>query len=221
MNEQELLLHRFVDGDLSPEERVVFLEALDTNAALRRLLLDIEKTVAQADRLPRTAPPPEFTAQVLKRLPALSEGWLVRLRARLSAIATRPWSLAKAAAFAGWLFAVGTGLITGWVLHQTTVVQTTMHSDAEHPVYVRLVFLDQQAESVTVAGDFNGWDPRQTPLHRTSGGLWSLMIPLNPGRYHYMYVINGRQWVPDPLAVEWSADGFGSDNAVLDVGDLL
>jgi hypothetical protein len=32
-----------------------------------------------------------------------------------------------------------------------------------------------------------------------------------------MFVIDGKQWVADPLAEEGTGDGFGSQNAVLDV----
>jgi hypothetical protein len=42
-------------------------------------------------------------------------------------------------------------------------------------------------------------------------------LPVKPGRYHYMYVVDGREWVADPLATETSLDGFGGQNSVLDV----
>ena len=48
-------------------------------------------------------------------------------------------------------------------------------------------------------------------------GAWSVTIPLKPGRYAYMFVVDGRQWVADPFASEQKDDGFGSRNAVVDV----
>ena len=86
-------------------------------------------------------------------------------------------------------------------------------------VYVRVALLDPEAQSVAIAGDFNGWDPSRTQLRRTSNGLWTLTIPLKPGRYQYMYQVDGR-WVTDPLASESSPDGFGEENAVLDVKEI-
>jgi 1,4-alpha-glucan branching enzyme len=71
--------------------------------------------------------------------------------------------------------------------------------------------------SVALAGDFNGWDPIRTPLEQTSSGAWTVTIPLEPGRYEYMFVVDGKEWIADPFAVEQSDDGFGSRNAVLDV----
>ena len=87
----------------------------------------------------------------------------------------------------------------------------------EAKVFVRLVLLQPGARSVSVAGDFNGWNPGQTQLERSEGGMWTATIPLKPGRYQYMFVIDGKQWLADPLAGEASGDGFGSQNAVLDV----
>jgi 1,4-alpha-glucan branching enzyme len=84
-------------------------------------------------------------------------------------------------------------------------------------VFVRLVLLQPVAQSVSVAGDFNGWDPTQTKLERSDGGVWTATIPLKPGRYQYMFVIDGKQWIADPLAAEEATDGFGAQNAVLDV----
>jgi 1,4-alpha-glucan branching enzyme len=87
----------------------------------------------------------------------------------------------------------------------------------EPTVFVRLVLLQPGARSVSVAGDFNGWNPAQTPLERSDGGMWTATIPLKPGRYQYMFVIDGKQWIADPLAAEETTDGFGAQNAVLDV----
>ena len=36
MQEQELLIQRFLDGDLTPEERVTFLRTVDADSSLRR-----------------------------------------------------------------------------------------------------------------------------------------------------------------------------------------
>jgi 1,4-alpha-glucan branching enzyme len=84
-------------------------------------------------------------------------------------------------------------------------------------VLVRLVVLQPSARTVQVAGDFNGWNPAHTSLEQISDGAWAVTIPLKPGRYEYMFVVDGKQWVVDPFAAEQNEDGFGSRNAVLDV----
>jgi 1,4-alpha-glucan branching enzyme len=100
----------------------------------------------------------------------------------------------------------------------TAPAQTIAAGTMQPPtVFVRLVLLQPVAQSVSVAGDFNGWDPTQTKLERSDGGVWTATIPLKPGRYQYMFVIDGKQWIADPLAAEEATDGFGAQNAVLDV----
>jgi hypothetical protein len=86
------------------------------------------------------------------------------------------------------------------------------------PVLVRLVIMQPGAKSVQVAGDFNGWMPSRTPLEQISEGAWAVTIPLKPGRYAYMFVVDGQRWVADPFAAEQKDDGFGSRNAVIEVG---
>ena len=41
MDEQELMVQRFLDQDLTPEERVVFLRSVDIDPALRRTWLGL------------------------------------------------------------------------------------------------------------------------------------------------------------------------------------
>ena len=82
---------------------------------------------------------------------------------------------------------------------------------------VRLAIMQPGARMVQVAGDFNGWNPAQTALEQTTDGAWTVTIPLKPGRYAYMFVVDGRRWIADPFAAEQKDDGFGARNAVLDV----
>jgi 1,4-alpha-glucan branching enzyme len=80
---------------------------------------------------------------------------------------------------------------------------------------VLFTFDSPTAKSVAIAGSFNAWDFHK---NRMSGpdknGVWSIVIPLREGRYEYLFVVNGKEWQPDPsvLAVD---DGFGGKNSVL------
>jgi 1,4-alpha-glucan branching enzyme len=71
------------------------------------------------------------------------------------------------------------------------------------------------AKSVTISGSFNAWDIHK---NRLSGpdkdGVWSGVIPLRAGRYEYLFVLNGKEWQPDP-SVPAVDDGFGGKNSVL------
>ena len=224
MDEQELLIQRFLDQDLAPEERVRFLETVDADPQLRRQWLNLEMVVAEAGRLPRITPSRQFTAGVLARLETKPKGLFDRLAELFTVPRTLEWNLTGA------LAAACVALVAVWALVQVrperivevpvaaTPAQTASFGGGqETKVYVRLVLLQPEARSVSVAGDFNGWNPGQTKLERSEGGMWTATIALKPGRYQYMFVIDGKQWIADPLATDGAGDGFGSQNAVLDV----
>lgn len=226
MQEQELLIQRFLDDDLTPQERVTFLQAVDADASLRRRWLNLELVVTQAAQLPRVAPSARFLAQVQAKLAPASISLWDRVRAAITVPRTMEWNVAGAMAAACVAVVVVVGLLRVGPERIVEVPGPIAGSQAqtasfvpgqETTVFVRLVLLQPGARSVSVAGDFNGWNPGQTKLERSEGGVWTATIPLKPGRYQYMFVIDGKQWIADPLAAEGAGDGFGAQNAVLDV----
>lgn len=225
MDEQKLSVQRFLDHDLTPEERVAFLQAVDTDPALRRCWLNLEMVVAEAHRLPRIIPSAKFLSELKAKVAPPSLSWWKRMRAVVTARRTLEWNLAGALAAACVAIVAVVGLyrvipervVEGPVATSPAQTVATGTKQQEPTVLVRLVLLQPDAQSVSVAGDFNGWNPSQTPLERSDGGVWTATIPLKPGRYQYMFVIDGKQWIADPLAVEEATDGFGARNAVLDV----
>ena len=226
MNAHELLLQRFIDNELSHDEQRQLLEALHDDPDLRRQLLEMERIVADAEQLPRLVPSRESIRRVMEHLepmrePAasasVSQGLISHLRDFFFAPHALEWTFARAVVMACGLVALT--WITSVVLLHPPAGPMTQAVLSAPLVYVRVALLDPEAQSVAIAGDFNGWDPRRTQLRRTSNGLWTLTIPLKPGRYQYMYQVDGR-WVTDPLASESSPDGFGEENAVLDVREI-
>ena len=80
---------------------------------------------------------------------------------------------------------------------------------------VRFVFADSSARSVSLVGDFNGWARGKTPLHATArAGVWSVSVPLMRGRHEYAFIVNGKQWVADPLSPA-NRDEFGTESSIL------
>jgi 1,4-alpha-glucan branching enzyme len=55
------------------------------------------------------------------------------------------------------------------------------------------------AQSVTVIGDFNDWDPASHPMSRHYDGSWQLQISLSHGHHHYQFLVDGKP-VLDPRA---------------------
>jgi 1,4-alpha-glucan branching enzyme len=73
-----------------------------------------------------------------------------------------------------------------------------------------------EPQSVHLVGEFNGWDPTATEMPRRRGGVYRVMLELEPGRaYQFRYLINGEQWWND-----WNADDYvpgvsGADNCLV------
>jgi hypothetical protein len=223
MHEQDLLVQRFLDHDLTPDERVAFLQGVDADPALRRRWLNLEMVVTEAARLPKIAPSARFLSQ-LKAQTAPKPSLWARLWAAVTAPRTLEWNFAGAMAATCVVIVALAGVVRMLperVVEVPVVIPPTQTASfvpgTEPQVFVRLVLLQPNARSVSVAGDFNGWNPAQTKLERSDGGMWTVTLPLKPGRYEYMFVIDGKQWIADPFATEDTGDGFGSKNAVLDV----
>jgi alpha-amylase/alpha-mannosidase (GH57 family) len=85
---------------------------------------------------------------------------------------------------------------------------------------VLFTFSAPDAVSVSLAGEFNGWDPGALPMSDADGnGTWEIVIPLDPGRtYQYKFVLNGGvKWEPDPLNPSRVDDNRGGWNSVLSI----
>lgn len=106
------------------------------------------------------------------------------------------------------LAALAAAVIVG-ALTAATLLQPEVAPSPQVAVEFQLVAPD--AQQVEVAGDFSGWQP--VPLAQV-GGAWRGQLKLWPGRYAYMYRVDGR-WTTDPEAHSFRDDDFGRRNAVL------
>ncbi|WP_447977464.1 isoamylase early set domain-containing protein [Candidatus Nitrospira bockiana] len=212
MTDRERAIQRFIDGESTPEERIQLLKAVGDDEKVRLAVLELETIAAAAAALPRLTPPPACVAQVVRRLPATRSRWRPLVHAWT---VPRPLFWRPAGVFASALLLLILGGLFGRLgLHPG---RTPAPVPSDPTVLVRLVMIQPDAASVAVAGDFNGWNPERTPLVRSADGVWTATVPLKPGRYHYMYVVDGRHWLSDPFAADVSVDGFGAENAVLDI----
>ncbi len=77
---------------------------------------------------------------------------------------------------------------------------------------------DVQAKSVSLCGDFNGWDPAKHPMKRKKGGGFSVTVSLNPGKqYRFRYLLDGKKWENDWAADRYLPNSFGSEDSVINV----
>ena len=78
---------------------------------------------------------------------------------------------------------------------------------------VRFVFAAPGAAHVAVVGDFNQWNASATPLRRLSDGTWIVDVTIDPGRYAYAFVVDGKVEV-DPAAPRAESE-FGENSILL------
>lgn len=89
-------------------------------------------------------------------------------------------------------------------------------SDNGEQVWTRFVYIDKEAKSVSVAGDFSDWNPIELTKKSLNGQqVWTGLVPMDRGEHRYMFIKNGEHWVTDPLAPVQQDDGFGNKNAVI------
>lgn len=68
--------------------------------------------------------------------------------------------------------------------------------------------------AVFLVGDFNRWDDHATPMRHTGDGVFEARLALDPGSYHYKFVVNGRRRL-DPSNPEEASAPDGSINSRL------
>ena len=75
------------------------------------------------------------------------------------------------------------------------------------------------AQSVTLAGDFNDWDTQANPLRKLKSGTWFLAHVFEAGKnYQFRYRIDASRWENDVKADRYVKSLFdSSDNSVVTV----
>jgi hypothetical protein len=187
-------IHALLDGETdaaacTPDETAAMARYRD---ALGRL----EKRRVQA--------PAELAASIMAALPVAGrrtirewlEGFLPQ---------RRQWAIpALAGALAMLVAMLGVSHLTPQTHAQRVLVHFQIHAPG--------------AQRVELVGDFNNWTPGAIRLHGPdASGHWTADVELPEGRHEYQFLVNGKTWVTDPNAPIHRSDGFGRENAVVDV----
>jgi hypothetical protein len=181
---------------------------------------------------PMRRPTPSFDAKVMAAIrwqgrPSAARAvlnWMTRPRSiSLSPVG----ALACAAAFGGIAYLGAGAAVSRSVAPQeavsplaaATAASATQEQVASTaPQMVQFLLVAPEARSVSLVGDFNDWNATATPLGSSSGNVWTVEIPLAPGRYKYIFMVDGITMVPDPAAPTAPADALGLTNSVVTVG---
>lgn len=86
---------------------------------------------------------------------------------------------------------------------------------------IRFSLVAPGASRVALVGDFNDWNPGEHLLRPsvTEYGVWEIWVPLEPGRHVYSFFIDGRQWIPDPVAARAVGGSVSAPSSVILVGE--
>lgn len=207
-SEQAELIRRYLEGEMTPEEKIAFEAILAHEPALRAEVQALEHLLAAARALPQYRAPADLAARVRARLDRVQERSEITLHPRP---AWRPgfrWALPAAAAAA---------VLLALALFGREAPLPPTHGP-EPGIPVTFEVYAPEARTVAVVGDFNQWQVSAAPLTDPKGdGTWTAEVLIPPGRYQYQFVIDGTRWLPDRHAPVLIDDGFGRQNAVLEV----
>lgn len=224
MRSTDELLRKAIDGELSPAEAV----ELKGNTGLERELGHSRAVRAALRELKAPRPRADFTARVMSALPHAQPSLAARLWAAIVAPRSVNVSFGQLAGACAGLAALLV-LVPRAAPHRaqpaslaaapsSPLATPASFERADDLVPVRFVVMEPEAKDVTVAGDFNGW--KTDSLHLVPSdepGVWTVTVKIPRGRHKYMFVVDGNRWETDPLAEEHHRDGFGHENAVIDL----
>lgn len=212
-------IQRALDGEL-PRDYLTRAEAAElaaTEAHLNAVL-----------RAVPTAPLPDLAPSVMRRIEAAGTRYTAaapRAGAFQRDLAAAP-ALALVRSFVEWVWkprpvSIGWrpayGLAAAAILALTLLVgrETVSAPHQTQQVLTQFLLNAPDAQQVSLAGDFTGWQPAHT-MTRSEPGVWTVVVPLDPGIHNYAFIVDGERWVADPNAPAVD-DGFGGLNSRLAV----
>lgn len=232
MNDKDDLFRRYLDGDLSAEEEQEALHLFADDEDLRSMLrfeMKLQNSFRIDADLSSFEVPAGFSDKVMTQIgnTATNEekveesekginwlDWLWRPRP----VEWRPaYTMILILVIAVILVLPNYSGQQQSTIDQATIgesVQTV--SETPQEVWTRFIYIDEDAQSIAVAGDFSDWEPVSLSKEEINGKtVWTGLVSMNRGEHRYMFVKDGEQWVTDPLAPMHREDGFGNKNAVI------
>jgi hypothetical protein len=215
-------IHAFLDGDLPLD---------DLSPAERDALAEMEDALDTVVGQLRAMPAPDLRAAVMRSLPPLP--------AQAPAAAAPAAGPALWRRLADWLwnprplsltfrpaYALAGAMLAAFAIVQvpqlvapsaplTAVAAPEPQEREPATLYVQFRLEAPEASEVAIAGTFTGWKPADV-LEETAPGVWTALIPLRPGVHDYAFVVDGKEWIPDPNATQVE-DDFGGTNSRISI----
>ena len=225
------LLNPYIDKTLYAVTAQQVGEHLKTCSACRKEYLKLKKVVSAFNSISPQPAPADFTQSIMAKITRekiqIQTSWMDRIKKQISipSLSFPPLSLSfprKWESMFSFRLAGAAAVAVLVVFFAFTFIFNTpdTYPICSAEVQFSLKINDDKAHTVAIAGDFNGWNPQANILEDPEGdGIWTGTLKLEPGRYEYMFVLDGEKWFPDPNALRYVKDGFGNKNAILEINN--
>jgi hypothetical protein len=205
MNCQKIkkLINPYIDQALDQESAQQVEEHLKSCPACNKEYLRLKEMVASLNSISPQSAPEDFTQNLMAKISQeeiqIQSSWMDRIKRQIS-IPRFSFRLVGAAAAAALVMFFSFTFIFN-------TPDTPSICSAEVQFSLRIG--DSKAHTVAIAGDFNGWSPQANLLEDPDGdGIWTATLDLEPGRYEYMFVLDGEKWFPDPNALRYVKESY-------------
>ena len=240
MNCQKIkkLLNPYIDQALDASTVQQVDEHLKSCPACNKEYQRLNKIITSLNSLSTQPAPADFTQNIIAKISQeeiqIQSSWMDHLKKRISipSLSFRPLFLSfprlflsfprkRESIFSFRLLGAAAAAAVFVFLAFTFIFNTpNTPSICSAEVQFSLRINDNKAHTVAIAGDFNGWSPQANILEDSDeDGIWTGTLKLEPGRYEYMFVLDGEKWFPDPNALRYIKDGFGNKNAILEINN--
>ncbi|MGC8765813.1 MAG: glycogen-binding domain-containing protein [Brevinematia bacterium] len=106
--------------------------------------------------------------------------------------------------------------VSFFVLEEDLIPEKTNPLWIDKDIY-EFKYYSDRANSVSLVGNFNNWNPYRHILKFNGAGEFSIRIRLKPGLYVYCFVVD-EKWIPDPLNLKQYKDSTGNIVSVFYAG---
>ena len=208
------LIHPYIDQILDAKTTQHVEEHLKSCSVCREEYSKLKQVVFSLNSISPQPAPADFTQNIMAKISQedvqIQSSWMDRIKKQVFIPQLSLRLVGAAAAAALIVFFAFTFIFN--------TPDTSLICSAE--VQFSLKISDGKAHTVAITGDFNGWNPQANLLEDPEGdGIWTGTLKLEPGRYEYMFVLDGEKWFPDPNALRYVKDGFGNRNAILEINN--
>ena len=216
MNCQKIkkLLNPYIDQVLDAESIRQVEEHLKSCPSCNKEYQNLKKIIASLNSLSPQPAPADFTQSLMTKISQeeiqIQTSWIDHLKKRIS-IPRLSFRLAGLTAAAALIV-----FFAFTFIFNTPIAPLVCSAEVQFSLRIN----DNKAHTVAIAGDFNGWNPQTNVLEDPEeDGIWTGTLNLEPGKYEYMFVMDGEEWFPDPNALRYVKDGFGNKNAILEINN--